>query len=103
MAACMSGRGRPRGGTHALTHMHPNAHARAAAAAPAQMAHYANDCWDGEVETSYGWVAVLVYVVKLTPLCLVNDHTCTTNATTGGWSAWGSRTARRLTSPRTPR
>ena len=20
------------------------------------MAHYANDCWDGEVETSYGWV-----------------------------------------------
>mmetsp|Transcript_100 Transcript_100/g.218 ORF Transcript_100/g.218 Transcript_100/m.218 type:complete len:686 (-) Transcript_100:225-2282(-) len=21
-----------------------------------EMAHYANDCWDGEVETSYGWV-----------------------------------------------
>ena len=21
-----------------------------------QMAHYANDCWDGEIETSYGWV-----------------------------------------------
>lgn len=21
-----------------------------------QMAHYANDCWDGEVETTYGWV-----------------------------------------------
>ncbi len=20
------------------------------------MAHYANDCWDGEVETSYGWI-----------------------------------------------
>ena len=20
------------------------------------MAHYANDCWDGEVLTSYGWV-----------------------------------------------
>ena len=20
------------------------------------MAHYANDCWDGEIETSYGWV-----------------------------------------------
>ena len=20
------------------------------------MAHYANDCWDGEVETTYGWV-----------------------------------------------
>ncbi len=23
---------------------------------PLQMAHYATDCWDGEVETSYGWV-----------------------------------------------
>lgn len=21
-----------------------------------QMAHYATDCWDGEVETTYGWV-----------------------------------------------
>jgi glycyl-tRNA synthetase (class II) len=21
-----------------------------------QMAHYAEDCWDAEVETSYGWV-----------------------------------------------
>lgn len=21
-----------------------------------EMAHYANDCWDGEIETSYGWV-----------------------------------------------
>lgn len=20
------------------------------------MAHYANDCWDGEIETSFGWV-----------------------------------------------
>ena len=23
---------------------------------PTQMAHYANDCWDGEIECSYGWV-----------------------------------------------
>jgi len=23
-----------------------------------EMAHYANDCWDAEVETSYGWVEV---------------------------------------------
>lgn len=22
------------------------------------MAHYANDCWDAEVETSYGWIEV---------------------------------------------
>ena len=21
-----------------------------------KMAHYANDCWDGEIETSFGWV-----------------------------------------------
>lgn len=23
-----------------------------------EMAHYANDCWDAEVETSYGWIEV---------------------------------------------
>ena len=23
-----------------------------------EMAHYANDCWDAEVETSYGWVEI---------------------------------------------
>ena len=23
-----------------------------------EMAHYANDCWDTEVETSYGWIEV---------------------------------------------
>jgi hypothetical protein len=23
---------------------------------PSKMAHYAEDCWDAEVETSYGWV-----------------------------------------------
>eukprot|EP00955_Chlamydomonas_euryale_P021219 224530-Chlamydomonas_euryale.AAC.1 len=28
----------------ALLHVHP------------QMAHYSSDCWDAEVETSYGWV-----------------------------------------------
>lgn len=22
------------------------------------MAHYANDCWDAEVETSYGWIEI---------------------------------------------
>lgn len=22
------------------------------------MAHYAQDCWDAEVETSYGWIEV---------------------------------------------
>lgn len=22
------------------------------------MAHYANDCWDAEIETSYGWVEI---------------------------------------------
>ena len=21
-----------------------------------EMAHYASDCWDAEVETSYGWI-----------------------------------------------
>lgn len=25
---------------------------------PTEMAHYASDCWDAEVETSYGWVEV---------------------------------------------
>ena len=25
---------------------------------PSEMAHYASDCWDAEVETSYGWVEV---------------------------------------------
>ena len=25
---------------------------------PKEMAHYASDCWDAEVETSYGWVEV---------------------------------------------
>ena len=24
----------------------------------AEMAHYANDCWDAEVETSYGWIEI---------------------------------------------
>ena len=23
-----------------------------------EMAHYANDCWDAEVETSYGWIEI---------------------------------------------
>lgn len=23
-----------------------------------EMAHYAKDCWDGEVETSYGWIEI---------------------------------------------
>jgi glycyl-tRNA synthetase len=23
-----------------------------------EMAHYANDCWDAEIETSYGWIEV---------------------------------------------
>jgi len=23
-----------------------------------EMAHYATDCWDAEVETSYGWIEV---------------------------------------------
>ncbi|MFN9904278.1 MAG: glycine--tRNA ligase, partial [bacterium] len=23
-----------------------------------EMAHYAQDCWDAEVETSYGWIEV---------------------------------------------
>ena len=23
-----------------------------------EMAHYARDCWDAEVETSYGWIEV---------------------------------------------
>jgi glycyl-tRNA synthetase len=22
------------------------------------MAHYADDCWDAEVETSYGWIEI---------------------------------------------
>jgi len=22
------------------------------------MAHYASDCWDAEIETSYGWIEV---------------------------------------------
>ena len=26
---------------------------------PAEMAHYASDCWDAEVETSYGWIEVV--------------------------------------------
>lgn len=26
--------------------------------APKEMAHYALDCWDAEVETSYGWIEV---------------------------------------------
>ena len=25
---------------------------------PKEMAHYASDCWDAEIETSYGWVEV---------------------------------------------
>lgn len=29
---------------------------RGRVSAGAQMAHYAEDCWDAEVETSYGWV-----------------------------------------------
>jgi glycyl-tRNA synthetase len=23
-----------------------------------EMAHYAQDCWDAEVETSYGWIEI---------------------------------------------
>lgn len=23
---------------------------------PTEMAHYANDCWDCEIKTSYGWI-----------------------------------------------
>jgi len=23
-----------------------------------EMAHYAKDCWDAEVETSYGWIEI---------------------------------------------
>jgi len=22
------------------------------------MAHYASDCWDAEIETSYGWIEI---------------------------------------------
>lgn len=36
------------------------------------MAHYAKDCWDAEVETSYGWVECVgiklinqIYINKL--------------------------------------
>jgi glycyl-tRNA synthetase len=25
---------------------------------PDEMAHYAKDCWDAEVETSYGWIEI---------------------------------------------
>jgi len=32
------------------------------------MAHYAQDCWDAEVETSYGWIESKVDLVAARPL-----------------------------------
>lgn len=41
-----------------------------------EMAHYASDCWDAEVETSYGWIEIAGHADRA---CF--DLTCHSNAT----------------------
>jgi glycyl-tRNA synthetase len=41
-----------------------------------EMAHYASDCWDAEIETSYGWVECIGHADRS-----AFDLTCHSKAT----------------------